>query len=686
MSAARSTVNPCEILLLPTGHYLEMNTVFTLDTLNEDFNENFLNLIATQSAISTTVVDGSPVAATNFVAIGTSGYVTNCDRLQPTSAGDIILTNSPAYQTGPLGNYYQPTNSPLIDKGSDTVDDVGLTGYTILTNQTPDTGTVDIGYHYKITGNDSTGTDFWLAFFSTQVLPYYFINQSLYISSPVAASGTVTYPVNGPVLRITGDPTVSGTYILTNMPSSETNSSFGPTMYVNETNTNLQVVSTPTFYTIYWEIWSYDPTNSSHIVYYAKPDPYLNGSNWSGTGTVTSSCPQVSFSQPFSVTLGMVTNVPLPQDTMLYQFDAVESQGIHVTASQPVSVYGFDYYQAVSTAFTAYPTPMLGTNYCVMARASSIFGNPYHSQFAVVGTVTNTTVTITPSTNAGLAGSMWTNSFILNQGDTYQINSSNIEGDVTGTWITSDKPIAVFAGAELAYVPGQYTQASNPLNQEQLPVEQWGTNVVAVSFAGRTNGDTYRVLAAYSNTVITVTGVVVTVTGWEWPVPVTKTNETVTVTNQAGQSFDIIVDGPVQFQSTKSIQVAQFANGSEFDNVSSDENPNEGDPCEILLPPIGHYLTSYVVFTLPDDKITGDFDENFLNLIVPQSATNNTYVDSSLVAATNFLAIGTSGYYGAQITITNSGPHTVTSSQPVGVEVYGWGEADAYGYFCGIVK
>ena len=620
---------------------------------------------------------------------GYNAYVTNCNRLQPTTTYDIILTNSPAYQTGPLGAFYQPANSPLINAGSESMDAAGLTGYTILTNQTPDTGKVDIGYHYKITGNDSTGTDFWLAFFSLMNELGYPFDQSLYISSPVATTGTVTYPVNGPVLRITGDPTVSGTYILTNTPESETNDFIGPTMYVNETNTNLQVVSAQfTFYNYYWAIWSYDPTNGYHIVYYDKPDPYLNGSNWSGNGPgVTTFCPQVPFSQPFSVTPGMVTNVPLPQDTMLYQFDAVESQGIHVTASQPVSVYGFDYYATVSTAFTAYPTPMLGTNYCVMARASSssILGNPNHSQFAVVGTVTNTTVTITPSTNAGLAGSMWTNSFILNQGDTYQINSSNIEGDVTGTWITSDKPIAVFAGADLAYVPGQYTQASNPLNQEQLPVEQWGTNVVSMSFAGRTNGDTYRVLAAYSNTVITVTGVVVTVTRWGWPVPVTKTNETVTVTNQAGQSFDIIVDGPAQFQSAKPIQVAQFANGSEFDCPPSIAgNPNEADPCEILLLPVGHYLTSYVFFTLDDTN--QDFDENFLNLIVPQSATNATLVDGSLVSATNFVAIGNSGYYGAQLTVTNSGPHTVTSSQPVGVEVYGWGEADAYGYFGGMVK
>jgi hypothetical protein len=75
-----------------------------------------------------------------------------------------------------------------------------------------------------------------------------------------------------------------------------------------------------------------------------------------------------------------------------------------------------------------------------------------------------------------------------------------------------------------------------------------------------------------------------------------------------------------------------------------------------------------------------------LNLIVSQSATNSTWVDGSLAAATNYVTIGTSGYYGAQLAVTNGGAHTVTSSQPVGVEVYGWGQADAYGYFGGMVK
>jgi hypothetical protein len=74
-----------------------------------------------------------------------------------------------------------------------------------------------------------------------------------------------------------------------------------------------------------------------------------------------------------------------------------------------------------------------------------------------------------------------------------------------------------------------------------------------------------------------------------------------------------------------------------------------------------------------------------LNVIVAHSAINNTWLDDSLVAATNFTAIGTSGYYGARISVTN-GIHTVTSSRPVGVEVYGFGFYDAYGYFGGTVK
>ena len=82
----------------------------------------------------------------------TNGYnaYLNCDgRLEPTNAFDIVSTNSLAWQTGPLGDFYQPTNSPLIQMGSTTADQVGLYHYTVTTNQVVEgTNTVSIGYHY----------------------------------------------------------------------------------------------------------------------------------------------------------------------------------------------------------------------------------------------------------------------------------------------------------------------------------------------------------------------------------------------------------------------------------------------------------------------------------------------------------------------------------------------------------
>ena len=96
---------------------------------------------------------------------GYNAYLNCSGRLSPTNANDIVTNVGLAYQSGPLGDFYQPTNSPLIDMGSTSAANAGLSGYTTQTNLTQDTGTVDIGLHYPLmTVNDSTGTGFWVAF------------------------------------------------------------------------------------------------------------------------------------------------------------------------------------------------------------------------------------------------------------------------------------------------------------------------------------------------------------------------------------------------------------------------------------------------------------------------------------------------------------------------------------------
>jgi hypothetical protein len=208
--------------------------------------------------------------------------------------------------------------------------------------------------------------------------------------------------------------------------------------------------------------------------------------------------------------------------------------------------------------------------------------------------------------------------------------------------------------------------------QEQLPVAAWGNQVLALSF-GRPGGDFYRVLAASTNTQV-------------W------TNGVLAANLQAGQFYETNLDGPVQFQANNPIQVAQFAQGGKTDN-------EEGDPCEVLLPSTGHYLTSYTVAIPTNDYVTGDFDTNFLNVIVPQSAIPTTMMDgvaiTNFVALANFEQVGSSDYSAARIPVAPGSTHTISSSQPIEVEVYGFAVynyinghvgQDAYGYIGGLTS
>lgn len=69
---------------------------------------------------------------------------------------DVSVPNGFNWQSGPLGNFYLPINSPLIDAGNVTADRVGLYEYTtrISANSMEGRTLVDIGYHYlALNGN-----------------------------------------------------------------------------------------------------------------------------------------------------------------------------------------------------------------------------------------------------------------------------------------------------------------------------------------------------------------------------------------------------------------------------------------------------------------------------------------------------------------------------------------------------
>jgi hypothetical protein len=100
------------------------------------------------------------VATTNTDICSNNAYVTTNFGTLPYSSDDIVLSGSPAYQTGALGVYYYPTNLSLIHAGSRLAAAAGLYHDTVTTNNAIEgTNMVSIGFHYVAVGSNGLPLD-----------------------------------------------------------------------------------------------------------------------------------------------------------------------------------------------------------------------------------------------------------------------------------------------------------------------------------------------------------------------------------------------------------------------------------------------------------------------------------------------------------------------------------------------
>jgi hypothetical protein len=362
------------------------------------------------------------------------------------------------------------------------------------------------------------------------------------------------------------------------------------------------------------------------------------------SGTVA--VPGLEFSEPFEVTPGSVTSVVLPAGAMLSTSDTVENLGIHVTAAAEVTVYGLDRVQFSTDAFLGLPTDALGTDYVNLGyvNASSLYG----SELAVVGSQDGTVVTITPTADTPnhTAGEAYT--VDLDQGQTYQLIASDAGADLSGTIVTSTKPVGLFGGHQCANVPDGTISFCDHLVEEIPPTTTWGKRFVTMPLATRLGGDTFRFTASTDGTSVTING-------------------DFAFTLDRGQVVQRNLSAPSEIVSTKPILVMQYSNGTSFDDVTS-------DPFMMMLPPSEQFLASYTVSTP-----ASGFASNYVNVVAPSSEVGSVKLDGVAIPAESFTAIGTSGYSGAQVSVT-LGSHTLTGPLPFGVSTYGFDQDDSYGY------
>jgi len=349
-----------------------------------------------------------------------------------------------------------------------------------------------------------------------------------------------------------------------------------------------------------------------------------------------------AYANVVNVAAGTLSTVTLPYGVDLFTSGVAENKGIHITSDNPITVYGMSENFATTDAYLALPVDAIGTDYVVMSYTYNV----QPSELAIVATEDNTTVTLTTTASgsgftAGVPGNV-----VLNEGQTFQL----MGGDYTGSLVISDKSVSVFGGVQCVNIPTGIG-ACDFIIEQMTPTSSWGQSFVTVPLATRSAGDIFRVLAKESGTQVNINGALVTTLG-------------------AGAYYETsLASGTYnRITSNNPILVGQFCKGSGADGATA-------DPFFALVPPDEQFLNSYVI-----SAGTANIPTNFLNITSPTANTGNVQVDGNPVGS--WTPIPSTSFSGATVAIS-SGIHTITSVQPIGLLVYGFGYYDSYGYLGG---
>ena len=345
--------------------------------------------------------------------------------------------------------------------------------------------------------------------------------------------------------------------------------------------------------------------------------------------------------------------------------------------TKPISVSAWSYRSDDDfMSYLALPCHKQPTTQYTYYVVSTLGWSDQTSQFMIIGCLDNSNVTIIPNNDItvpsdpqnSLAGNINISAgqsfkFILHSLQTFLVFKPSV--DLTGTKIISDSPLTIISGHEAARVPAGTFDAETIVTQ-LTPTITWGRTFILPPHMGRSNGQSYKVIATNNktNTVKTC--------GNNYNVECIKFDENNTnwfyTTNNVYCS--IISDQP--------IYVAQIGVSTQY------AGGNFGDPSLNTVPPIEQY-EHYIQFSALLSS-----GSSYYSVVVP----NDAYFNQSLLinnVITNppwaLIYASDGSIYGYGYSRSFSGTNTIAHPNPNGtlfVSIYGWRNYSGHSYIGGM--
>lgn len=387
----------------------------------------------------------------------------------------------------------------------------------------------------------------------------------------------------------------------------------------------------------------------------------------------------------------------------------VSPHGYRVVSSLPVIAYQFNpvIQQFSNDASILIPEQALGRDYYVMGWPTSNPcgpepGGPFsqesipdYTSVTIIGTEDSTDVSVLAThpirASGGDSGLVISQTpageelqLTINKYDVINLESDqpvvqsileclslfDLDGDFTGTKVTSSKKVVVFSSNERA--TGNWPDLPRPdetddkcctdhLEQQMFPTTALGSEFAISRSPIRSQGgyvepDLYRVLATKDNTTVR--------TSLASPFDVIRLNEGEFFTFYSDKGFSAQAEGGA-------IMLGQIL-------VSQDLTQNGiGDPTFIIFPAAEQHRKSYV-FLVPTT-----FDNNYMVLTMPEDASvelDGQNIGGLMTCETARIGVVAGKSYVQKTCLVSEGVHRVNSEDPMGLTVYGYYSAGSYGY------
>lgn len=319
----------------------------------------------------------------------------------------------------------------------------------------------------------------------------------------------------------------------------------------------------------------------------------------------------------------------------------VTNQVYRIDSDQPIAAYQFNSFDTIGAASTdaslLFADHTLGSDYFAMTYDVAGIGAD-RSFVSIVATEDDTVVNV-DATSTTMDATQAT----LAKGEVMTVISSIVGESLTGSQISANNPIAVFAGNRCTQVPTG-TAYCDHVEQQMFPRQAIGDNYIIGKTSPRQSCDLpdyVRILADVDNTTVTLTPA----SGGPY-------------TLQAGEHVELALTEPVALQASGPVLVGSFMASSQGGSCN-----DEGDPAFTLQVPSDQFRNQYVFLTPPT------YTRDFVDVIAPMGA--NVVLDDQ-VQVLSTVAIGGTDFTLTSILI-DDGTHVLQSSEPVGILVYGYG-------------